>query len=590
MPEIKEYTADANVGGTVQQRRADPGEFNGGAGLAKLGAGIEQAAGAIHHADLVNQRAANSADISDLNAKLSASHAASVVGFQEALRTAQPGDKTLVQGALDTHDADMAEIQGDIKTPAGQKYFNQRQAAIRGDLLITASHGQAALAAEKARQDILNSADQNSSRLMADPSGLAQAIDGQDHYTQLQVENGGLSQIHKQELDAQVNTQYAKASIMGWIRNGDSGPQQAKARLDNQDPAQGIVYSKYLNADEKAVMDGQIQTAVHAQQAEAARQQREADRLKDAHDEITNQGFLKDFTDHKLTGPTILNSDLDEKTKEHWFNMLKEGSSKGWHSDQDVVSDLLRRMDLPPGDPHRVNSQAQIMKYVGTQDTGNINMADATKLTSYYEKGTPQRQADAKSWSDFRNTVWGDIAKPDPGTHLPSTSALGLQADQVRQQLRDLEIKYRDKGIPAAQALNPSDPNYAGKFVHITPPTFMQRIESKIKYISDGAGDTGGSTPPPQSGNQPYTAPPKVGEVRGGLKFQGGYWKNKSTWAPVDGRSPQGHESDMQSIIDYENEQKAKDAASAPAPNTKARGAEVVGTTKDGHKIVTLKN
>lgn len=535
MPEIKQYDlTPSDVGGPLQARRLTPGEIETSSGDQALAQGLGEVGQVAHQQDVQQKRAAAAADLAVINARLTAQHAQSEVNLQDALKNSPNGDPQIVQNTLDAHDQAMPDIEQDIKTPVGRQYFQKREAQIRGSLLVSAAQGQSQLAGKAASDSVVQAISSASVAVQNNPTKFAEQLEAFQSYTDASVKYAGLSAVHKTELDNKAGKELAEHAVEGWIATGSPapGPNDINGAKVAEEKLKSGEYDKYLSGDEKVFLMSKVQQAYRAQEAEQARQEKEAKRAKDAKDEITSQGFLQDLTDHKLTAPQVLNSDLYETDKEHWLHMIKADATTGWHSDKQVVSDLMRRMDLPPGDPNRITSQQQIMKYVGTEDTGNINMADAAKLTKYYEKGTPQREADAKSWQDFRNSTWAAIAKPDPVTKLPSSPELGVQADHVRQQLRDAELNYRQKGITAAEALNPKDPNYVGKTVHFAPPSMMDRIDSMVKSI------TGGNQPQPttpnapvQQGGAPYASAPKVGEVRGGYRFNGGNARDKNSWS-----------------------------------------------------------
>ena len=124
------------------------------------------------------------------------------------------------------------------------------------------------------------------------------------------------------------------------------------------------------------------------------------------------------------------------------------------------------------------------------------------------------------------------MAKPDPATKIPTTSDQGALANNTRQKLQELEVKYKAQGISAAEAWNPKSPNYVGNKVRVTPPKLYGSSHEPHRSVWKKRA-LGHACSPNTAPKAAPIAPPKIGEVRQGFRLKlGGDAKNKANWSP----------------------------------------------------------
>ncbi len=468
MPRIKPIESQVRSAGPVQVQTARAEDFGGGlaTGIQSLSKSLEKTV------DLIGEQQARS-EVSDLSAKMSQAQAEFAINWAETMKTADPGDKELSTKFLKGYDDYMSKIGEGIGTEEGKNYFVRTNATMRSHFMQSAYTGQAQLAGIKAREDYTGSVNNFSNSVMADPSSFETVRNMHDTNLEDMVKNGGMTREMALKFKGESNQLIAKASVRGWA---NLNPEYAKQQLD-----QGR-YDSYFNEDVKKQMYGEVDAAIKGREAEAQRQIKlKEEELKRAQMETENQ-FIEKVVNKQLSSKEILASNLDARQKEHYLNLIRKESKE---TDPSVFNELLRRANLPDGDPAKLVNEKELVNYAVN---GLLSYTDLNDLRKEVQgKRTEQGKIEDQAKNSVLKQAESMLVKKDPLTGLADPDGLVNYQRFVTLYWKKWE-EGRKAGKTVEQLTDPSSPDWLGKYVkdfYVNPIEASKKSVDRLKMNRD---------------------------------------------------------------------------------------------------------
>lgn len=464
MAKLREYEQRTNVAGPVGERRATAEDIGGGGGLSALGQSVSGIADVIH-------RRREQSDVSEIHAKFAKLDADYTVRWRETLAQDPTGDKGLMDKFLEDHQKDVEEIGTTVGSDAGRKYYTQKSAESQGHFTVMTDHTRAEQAGAFAKQRAVMAMDAGSSALIENPADYNRYRADHEKYVNELVATGALPAIKGEEMKRIGYERYSMAAMQGWIK---LAPQEARKQLESGQ------WDSTIDAEHKMQLGHQITQAENAQRIEAERQRKEAERLKKERQEQINNGYIKDFSENKLSLKTVMDNDeLTYQQKDHWMQAFK---AKTHENDEAGRAEVLRRISLPPGDPQKITSSDQIVAMVGK---GQIKTSSLPSMFRLLEgKGTPEYDQAQAQLKGIRDTYYGLIAKPDPVTKLPDPVAAPTW-NKANIDFYDAYYTGKKAGKTDHQLLHPDSPDYVGKVFKKYQRGFVDKLKSTIDFYNN---------------------------------------------------------------------------------------------------------
>lgn len=483
MPRIQEYESRVRSAGPIDGPQAHAADF-GNAGLSHLGAAVSEAG------DIFQKRAEQS-EISDLHAKISQTHADFTTYLADTTKNTKPGDPNLVQNVMDKYDEHMSKMGESIDSAAARNYFTKANAELRAHFVERSASSQAELSGIKAVQDYTSSLRNLSSSLINDPSSYQMAA--KLHADGLEQIAGRLPPEKAAQLKEQGETELAKSAIRGWIGlNPDLAKEQLKSGKWN-----GLI-----DGDLKHQMFGEADQAVRAKEAEDRRQQEQQLRVLEQKREVTRNDFLQKMQDGQLNFQDIMKSNLDSfgsGSKETFIKMMDKDSNK---TDPATFRELYSRIHLNDGDPKKLMNEDELNNYVVG---GKLSYEDLNHLRG-------EMQGLKTSEGKVEGALKSRLMKVAEQSLVKSNPMLGIQDAEGEQQLLKFQLLFdktfeaqRKEGKSALQLLDPSSPDYLGRYIRNFSKTPQQVIQDNMRsagfapskpQISPSNANAGGTTPP----------------------------------------------------------------------------------------------
>jgi hypothetical protein len=276
------------------------------------------------------------------------------------------------------------------------------------------------------------------------------------------------------------------------------------------DPREGLKqlsdgkWSKYLDADKTFTLKRTAEIGIRAEEVEAERKVRVADReLKKAQeaekDNVIRQIFPAGDKPSTLTAPDIANNrKLDPDQKPLLISMLARETKPDPLSQISAAtsSKLFTRIHLPDGDPEKIIDETLInQKYVA----GELNRTDLAFLRKEIaDSRTPDGERLGKKKDEFYRSIEPSIDKSNP--LMGKLDATGKQQMFLFRDYVEKAIDQRRKdGLNPYDLFDPSKPEFIGK-PEVTGQ-FQKTLQQSMTYIANqmrrapGAAAATGSTP-----------------------------------------------------------------------------------------------
>lgn len=491
MPVIREYNRRFSEGlGPQQERQRTADDFGAAEGraLTQLGQGVQKAGDALY-------KRAEQQELSDLNAKLSKVQADNSLELQDLIRTAQPGDRKVFEEFNKKAEERVKKVGEDLSTISGRNYFDQASSKIKNNLRVSTARTQAELDGEKAVLDYTDSVNNLSAGLVSDPSSLEISMDLHNQGIDNLVSQGLLPASEAAKLKQRGEKDLVKSSIRGWAK---LNPEYAKDKLKAGE------YDKILGGDAKVQMFGEIDQAIRAKEIEAERQKRRQKEILQEQQLNTQNKFLKEMTDGKLSTDQILNSNLEafgSGSKEQFLRMLRTVNEKGGRlkTNPNTFIALFDRINLPEGDPKKINSEAELNDYLGNGlDYGDLNKLRQEMAGTKTEKGRIE--------NSFRKQLF-DIAKGQLTKSNPLVGVADPQGDEnlllFQQFAYEQMEEHKKAGKPLKDLFDPTSKDYLGKYIQNykrTPQEIMRAQMQQLQAtqpstLTDSLNDTNPQPP-----------------------------------------------------------------------------------------------
>lgn len=284
MPRIKEYTSQQSAAGPVNIN-VNANQFGEQAyqGLSQLGSGIQDTSSFL-------EKRETQSEVSDLHAKLSDARAKFTQGLADTLKTADPGDHTVVDKFMAGYDKASGDLAQTINTPGARNFFDRANESLRTNLLEHAISGQTELAGIKNAADNTTALNNFSSSIINAPSQYDSAKQQFEQGVDAQVGTGGISKGTAIQYKEHGNTELAKSAVMGWVDQGAVGPSYAKDMLDSGK------FDSFINGPLKQELYGKIQAKESFNRSDQARAKAlDQDALTQAQENVKQQMYPKIF-------------------------------------------------------------------------------------------------------------------------------------------------------------------------------------------------------------------------------------------------------------------------------------------------------
>lgn len=493
MPVIREYTPQTRSLGPISQAEHSADMY--GAAEARAVGQLGQAV--MNTGELMAKRI-DQQNTSDVTAKLTKANADLAIDLQNTIRTAAPGDKKVFEDYEKRVEETIGAIGDEASTLTARSFFTEASARIKGQLANTAAQGQAELAGIKAVTDYTDTINNLSSAVMADPSSIQLQRELHKQAINNLVATGQLPSAKALELQTRGETELAKASVRGWI---ELNPEYAKKKLKDG------AFDKELGADGKVQLFGEAEQAVRAKEIEIERRERQQEKILKKNQQLTQNDFLQNMVEGKLTSKDILASNLDafgSGSKEQFLNMLKMANSpeNKLKTDGDTMIQLYSRIHLPDGDPNKLVDENELNAYFGR----GLSLTDLNHLRDEMQG----RQTEAGQIENDMKKQIIEIAKGKLTKSNPLTGFKDPTGDENMQRFMvNFMATYKEeraKGTSARELLDPDSPKYLGKNIaqYVRTPQQIMRDLAPRRAQTPGTGLTLAPSTAPA-----YAAPPK---------------------------------------------------------------------------------
>lgn len=264
--------------------------------------------------------------------------------------------------------------------------------------------------------------------------------------------------------------------------------------------------SPYLSAVGKVHAEEAVMTGIRLAHAQLEWAEQANHRAIRANDESLGQKFFDLLGRGKLDFDTINASNMSAPNKVHWFNMVNtqnKAHDRLENNNPLVVSDLLRRMELPYGNKDKLIDPHEIYAKVGH---GVSLGAGGTLVKMLTDARTPEGQRLADVRKRFFDGVRPQFVHD---TNLGPDIQGGKDFFEFQQAVFRSEEQRRmvEKKDPM-DLYDDTKPEYVGNRVASYRASFVKRLDRQLEAIRGSAGGpaVGGAI----SGAAPKIAPDKM--------------------------------------------------------------------------------
>lgn len=463
MPKIRQYDAGVQTQGPLDTQRAQAQDFGDYRGLSQVGQGLEAVAD-------FTQKRREQVDVSTLSAQLSKARLDWSTNLQERLKSADPNDTEFVANYQKELDDYMTELSANAKTDKGSVYFTEQAGQLRTNLLSSAIAGASELAGVKAKQDWTNSVQANAGAIFNDPSQFEAVMASQKAATQTLVDTGAMSSATALELETKANKEFAKNTIKGMANlNPDAAEEMLKSGK----------YDPYIGEMKDQLM-GEIRQAKTGQRLEAERIKKQEEEALKTEQMATQNTFLKQMNDGKLTPKMILNSNLNpfgSGGKEQMMQLLAANNKeRKTRTDPQVFNNLFARINLPEDDPKKLIDENDLNAYV-INDQLSFNDLNLLRGEMQHRR-TAAGAIEGQLKDGVLKAAEGILVKKDP---------FGIPDPKGLENMQAFRVYYlttydeeRKKGVSVQELTDPLSPKYLGKAI----PNYARTTNEILKDMS----------------------------------------------------------------------------------------------------------
>lgn len=455
MPEIKEYLpqeeAQGPVGGTSPNIEA---VTSAGRGLERLGSSIEEGSTIIN-------RAATQSEVSDVSA-----------GFAQARADwTQKVKERLADGSLDTdklkqeYDEYTDKMGQNLSTAGAQDYFQKQKARLGASLVTGAIHAQAAQAGRRVADNWDTTLQQSAVAVANDPTQFEDTYNANVHGINEMIAANPALAGHEEKFRRQAGETLSIAAVKGLA---DVDTDKASQMLDHG------AFDQYLSNDQKDNLKGYIKTKERADDLEGERQQAAVEKAKHAASEDALNKALPNIYNGTMTTDQIMKSAMAPEKKIEAMNIMKQQMKDPEKSDPATFNDFSRRINLPDGDPNKVNDISQLTPAAAQ---GKLSIPDMQKLKTWMDK-TPEGTALRDNRRRLIDMAQAKLVKKDAMLGIADPDGEFNMA-QFQVGLQHAEEEQRKAGKPIGDLYDPSskDSFYSklGKY-QLTPQQILEKM------------------------------------------------------------------------------------------------------------------
>jgi hypothetical protein len=481
MPQIRDYTTQISAESDIGGRRATPQDFGAGVGDV-LGRGVDDVTTKL--ADVAQRQ-----EVSDVHAKLAQARATWTVELANRAAAAPAGDGTFADKFQTDFSDYLAQMGGNYSTRAGQMALQEGSAELAAHFTAAAGLYQAKSAGDKALTDYGALLQSNRTTLLHDPSQFDSVL--KTTTAALNDPNGLYAKMpadKRYELGVTTAQDLAKSAVEGLIR---TDPQAGLAALKDGK------FDQYLKGDAAYTLEKQATIAINAQEIQAERAQRLAEKAQKAQEDAIGSDWLNRLqpdAQNPLSAKDILNAPVSTTFKEHWIGMLDRANKPDplTQVSNANATQLFADMRRPDGDPLKITDTKAIDdKYIA----GGLTRTDHDWLVKQFtENRDEQGQRLSKRQADFVASIKNAIDKANPLTGK-SLDPTGPQQYYAFVRYVDSKVQqYRQAGKDPFDLLDPAKPDFLGK--PETVQMFQKTMKESLAYMSSQLSRQPGAVAP----------------------------------------------------------------------------------------------
>ena len=404
LADIKPYTSQVvaqGARGTAQQFGSDVAQATSGLGNAVADTGQK-----IY--DYQVQQ-----DVNDVQVTMAKARADWTTQLKNRANQAQPGDESFTPKLMEDMQSYFNDLSSTVKTNKGREVFNTMAANLQTDFLARGISTQSALAAQGAKQNVIQFQDASGKTVAQDPTQRDSVLGSTAKYI---ASLPNIDQVTRAQLKYDAEQYINTATVQGQIQRN---PDALLSRIDPKDLEPGNQARSLrtgdpafdaLPADEQYKLVKQAREYSNAYRADDERKRREEERAKkEAQEKDLNGYTTRILAPGGNNGPIpsareiMANPTLESSQKEHLVRL-------SWAAENE-------RSDGSATKPHPQNVQRLYSRIVATQDDPK-KIVSEQEIQSEFIKGNLNRTE-----LDWLVTNVRDLRDPDKAPFTKEVNA-----------------------------------------------------------------------------------------------------------------------------------------------------------------------
>jgi hypothetical protein len=471
MAKIREYDSQVNLSSAPQGGPRASGEVYGagvGRSIRQFGQEVTQGFERVEKRKYQN-------DVSTANASLSEVQRSYTEKWDEAARTANPGDTEFYSKFMENFDNDISKTSEGIQTEEGRQYFQETAAKLRDKFNSSGRAVQAELAGIKAKNDYTQTKSNLSSILISDPSSFDLNLDIHNKSIDGLVGSGLLPGAKSDELKQTGQKDLAEAAVKGWIKQD---PLKAKNEIHSGK------WDTYLDGSKKYQLVEESEREIISRKVEKERNEALAKKVKRESENAIRAEFQEKIFNYSLTAKEVMDSNLPATgggSKKQFIDMIRrQAKADVDQTDPVIYGDIFNRIHADASDPDAINDENDLMDY----SFGNgLSQDDVAFLSREIRaKKVQPNSIESKMKKNLFDQSKKKLTRSNGLTGYVDEGG----EDRVHKFSAFMQQEYETgikNGKTPMDLLDPQSPNYLGKFM----PQFQK---SDKEIIGDIATET----------------------------------------------------------------------------------------------------
>lgn len=405
--------------------------------------------------------------------------------WDDAVKSADPNDTTVAQNFREGLETDFEKFRDGFLTEKGKQWADAHIASARQHFYQKTSADMSALAGAALKNNVQTTADNFSNTAMRSPDfhtvdyllGTVDSTVGGLIGSSPNVKGTDAAKTALQ-LSDDLKRHIVKSGAVGAIQKSDDPVATANAWAEK--------YPDLLSADDLNRLSKGAEAQVRAQRtqdnydrrvAERETKQRSAERLDELRTNLIDNPTAVKARD-VINDPLLTQSD-----KTHALKIIEQATKPApipsRVSAKNYV-DLTERINLPVGDPNRINDEDAIHKAYGD---GQINRGDYSRaLKEFRENRTP----DGETFAQSKRFFMDNVVKPQlvKGAFDPATGSSDMA--RYKKNMDDMIDAYRKDGKNPRELFNPKSQDYLGNpdIINGFKTPLTQQVEEFTKRMT----------------------------------------------------------------------------------------------------------